>query len=397
MTQGQWNTVLETNALLHASYVRLLRKGTVCKVERAMYPAFQLRSRLFLDFNASKDDKDIVIPARHLFIPRFRVEDDSYVEVSENKSSVASAIATSSLSETAAEVAVAGAQAGFKAEEQGSESKATSEETRHMTITYNFPRVVLQLDEESLELTEECANDLAHVTDMASITAFKARYGIYYDILSLNVMSNERYLGTFFATRVELGGRLHATEDSAALGKTSVSEKSKAMKAAASLSFSSPWVQASASASSVSSSANKTESSESSLNVSMTWEAKGGDTLLCNKRATWLKENAKEWRRVLLQSEKNVFKLHGKIATTDSKTRALAGGAYTLCDMDDTYLEGTPFGPSYPFSYMHEGAKETAWVFTMNPQNSLQETHSDLEPKAGFQFRKKPPRAVHRQ
>ncbi|OGM48861.1 hypothetical protein ABOM_002985 [Aspergillus bombycis] len=273
MTQGQWNTVLQTNALLHGSYVRLLRQGTVCKVERAMYPAFQLRSRQFLDFNASKDDKDIVIPARHLFIPRYRVEDDSYVEVSENKSSVASAIASSSLSETAAEVAVgggafgfsAGAQAGFKEEEQASESRATTEETKHMTITYNFPRVVLQLDDESLELTEECAKDLACVTDMASLTAFKARYG------------------TFFATRIELGGRLHATEDSAALGKASVSEKSKAMKAAASLSFSSPWVQASASASSASSTANKAENSESSLNVSMTWEAKGGDTLLCNK------------------------------------------------------------------------------------------------------------------
>ena len=70
MTQGQWNTVLETNALLHASYVRLLRKGTVCKVERAMYPAFQLRSRLFLDFNASKDDKDIVIPAVCILFPQ---------------------------------------------------------------------------------------------------------------------------------------------------------------------------------------------------------------------------------------------------------------------------------------------------------------------------------------
>lgn len=63
MTQGQWNTVIETNALLHASYVRLLRGGTVCKVERAMYPAFQLKPRLLLDFNASKDNKDIIIPA----------------------------------------------------------------------------------------------------------------------------------------------------------------------------------------------------------------------------------------------------------------------------------------------------------------------------------------------
>ena len=104
-------------------------------------------------------------------------------------------------------------------------------------------------------------------------------------------------------------------------------------------------------------------------------------------RETWLKENAKEWRRVLLQSEKNVFKLHGKIATTNSKSRVLAGGAYTICDMDGTYLEGTPFGPRYGISYMHEGAKETAWVFTLNPQSSLQETHSDFEPKAGVQFR----------
>ena len=90
-------------------------------------------------------------------------------------------------------------------------------------------------------------------------------------------------IGRFFATRVELGGRLHATEDSAAMGKSSASEKAKAMKAAASIEFSSPYVQASASLSYGSSSAEKNESSSSTFNKTMTWEAKGGDTLLCNK------------------------------------------------------------------------------------------------------------------
>lgn len=99
----------------------------------------------------------------------------------------------------------------------------------------------------------------------------------------MDIIPNKICLGTFFATRVELGGRLHATEDSAALGETTVSEKSKAMKASASLSFSSPWVQASASASHASSNAQNDDQSKSSLNMSMTWEAKGGDTLLCNK------------------------------------------------------------------------------------------------------------------
>lgn len=60
-------------------------------------------------------------------------------------------------------------------------------------------------------------------------------------------------------------------------------EKAKSMKAAASLSFSSPWVQASASASYGSASNNMTENKTSSLDMTMTWEAKGGDTLLCNK------------------------------------------------------------------------------------------------------------------
>ncbi len=41
-----------------------------------------------------------------MIIPRYRVEDDAYVEVSENQSSVAWAIASSSLSELAAEIAV---------------------------------------------------------------------------------------------------------------------------------------------------------------------------------------------------------------------------------------------------------------------------------------------------
>jgi len=37
--------------------------------------------------------------------------------------------------------------------------------------------VVVQLDEDSLELSEECAADLKHVKDKASVEAFKTKYG----------------------------------------------------------------------------------------------------------------------------------------------------------------------------------------------------------------------------
>jgi hypothetical protein len=67
------------------------------------------------------------------------------------------------------------------------------------------------------------------------------------------------------------------------MGNHTASERARAMKAAASLSFSSPFVQASANSSVASSKAENDDRSKSSLNMSMTWEAKGGDTLLCNK------------------------------------------------------------------------------------------------------------------
>ncbi|OJJ78671.1 uncharacterized protein ASPGLDRAFT_86382 [Aspergillus glaucus CBS 516.65] len=306
MTQKEWNIVMQTNSLLNGSYIRLPSAGVSKKVERAMYPAFQLKPRLFRDYEVSLDSKDIKTPEQMLRIPRYRVEDDSYVEVSENKSSVASAIASSSLSEIAAEVAVEGgafgysasAKASYKNEEKSANSMTSRTDENHMTITYNFPRVVVQLDEDSLELSEECAADLKHVKDKASVEAFRTKYG------------------AFFASRVELGGRLHSSENSKALGSGSVEEKSKSMKVAASVSFSSPFVQAAASASYGNSSASKNENTSSSLNNSMTWEAKGGDTLLCNNPPAWCSTVASfyNWRVV---KQENLLSIEELISRTD--------------------------------------------------------------------------------
>jgi hypothetical protein len=43
-----------------------------------------------------------------------------------------------------------------------------------------FPRVVLELDDESLEVSNECAKSLQNIKDLPSVQAFKAKYGIYY-------------------------------------------------------------------------------------------------------------------------------------------------------------------------------------------------------------------------
>lgn len=116
------------------------------------------------------------------------------------------------------------------------------------------------------------------------------------------------YTGQYFPTRVLLGGKLHSSESSSIISGASVEQKANTMKAAASLSFSSPYVQASASTSYETQNQKEEKSSHSSLRGSVTWQAQGGDTLLCNKfvEGLWL------WTcnmliLVLIQSTRLVF------------------------------------------------------------------------------------------
>ncbi|KAE8130884.1 hypothetical protein BDV38DRAFT_289224 [Aspergillus pseudotamarii] len=290
MSEEQWDLVVRCNSLLHGSCVRKPAPGIQRPVQRAMYPAFTLKHRRFPARKVNLDNNNIHVPDQNLFIPRFIVNDESYVEVTESQSSVSRAIAQACLSEMAAEAAVGGglfgysfgAKGAYENEENAANSSRSATERKMMTITYNFPRVLLQLDEDSLELTDECRDDARRVETKDDVQAFKDKYGC------------------FFTTRVELGGRLHATEESEAMGSQTIAERSKAMKYSAGVSFSSSFMQASGSYSSGSATSGSEERSESKLTSTLTWEAKGGDPLLCNNPAAWCNTVGpyKNWRVV---------------------------------------------------------------------------------------------------
>jgi hypothetical protein len=91
------------------------------------------------------------------------------------------------------------------------------------------------------------------------------------------------FAGTFFASRVELGGRLHSSESSDSSAEGKVEERARALKISAAASFSSTYAQGSASGSKEDSSNHSSNRQNSSLSNNLAWEAKGGDTLLCNK------------------------------------------------------------------------------------------------------------------
>ncbi|KAJ5710578.1 hypothetical protein N7488_004734 [Penicillium malachiteum] len=236
--------------------------------------AFILKARKFQSHELS----DSAIKVEQEFhIPRFVVNDDSYVDAFETKSSVSTSMARSSFSSIEAQASVGGGAFGFNAavsagfsqqESNALSSSATSDE-KTMNVTYNFPRVVIYLDHHSLELTPECKADLHKVEDVDSLIEFHHKYG------------------HFFATRIELGGRLFSSEKFSTLGSASEAEATKAMKIAASVSFSSKFISGSASFGKEDQTKSADASSDRSMSSSISWQAQGGDTLLCNNPPKW--------------------------------------------------------------------------------------------------------------
>ncbi|RGP69404.1 membrane attack complex component perforin [Fusarium longipes] len=211
------------------------------------------------------------------------------------------AIAESSLSKNSSEIAIGGGAFGWSAaitggheyESEERKQKRRDEETSHMIITYNFPRVTLSLDNHHLELTEECKADLVNVRTREDAGNFKRKFG-----------------------KVQLGGRLHSTQESVAVTGDTTAEKSKRLKATAAMSFSGPFLEGSVKGGYGSDATRQDKTSDSKYDSHMAWEAKGGDTLLCNNPSAWCQTVSSyyNWRVVKQEGLMSMEDIIGQVA-----------------------------------------------------------------------------------
>ncbi|KAM4054632.1 MAC/Perforin domain-containing protein [Hirsutella rhossiliensis] len=312
LEERDWAVVSESNALCYGIRVIWEKKktdentpkktpapgsteedrGVPVALERARYPAFRLRKRtIYSDALPNSSIRGVKLDLR---VPDYIIDDRSYVATYETETEIQASMASSSFSETDVSAAGGGSVFGFSLEvsasySQSSSAKDSSESTKKskkVTIAYNFPRVTIFLDERSLELTPECSAALALVTDAASLRKFQDEYG------------------EFFSSRVQLGGRLFATEDVASSASSSSREVVSAMKAAASASFSGWGASASVSASHGQESKASQSGSTRSATMSLTWQANGGDTLLCNHPTQWAPTVAHHWNWRITKQDK---------------------------------------------------------------------------------------------
>ncbi|KKA20142.1 hypothetical protein T310_5842 [Rasamsonia emersonii CBS 393.64] len=240
MTEADWDVVLKRNNLLSGNSVTLTKvQDPETEIETTQvipwFPqfrkdgvliicsAFRVKARKMLSSEETEVESKI----------QLKDNDKSYVEVTETKTALSNMMAKESFSQTDVEASPgAGGAAGFSAGVTAGLSKA---------------------DQDLFKKTNETSSASMHIT---------------YNV---------------FPSKVLLGGRLYYTQETSSFGNSSFSERSKALKVAASLSFSSPYVQASASASHEDRIKTAGSDQSANFNNAITWHAQGGDTLLCNK------------------------------------------------------------------------------------------------------------------
>ncbi|KAI9375559.1 hypothetical protein BJX61DRAFT_549261 [Aspergillus egyptiacus] len=334
MTEKEWGIVMRNNNLLSGQSLQrgevekvikvpghpdIKRPGiAITNVERSYYSAFALKPRKLPNYDitfkfSEKEDAEIEklnIPRPdHFFrIPRYHIQDASQVRVFETKGSLETTFAESSFSEDSVDAAVGASVMGFSAAVKGgaswnSDSKTGNSkfnDTNYMHVVYEFPRVELVLNEETLELSDECREDIQALRDIRTLQELE---------------HFEKKYGTFFTQRVHLGGKLVSIDESDSVSGSTLQEKTKMLKAAAGASVSGYGFQAEVNYSHTENSGTKTTSTEKKMTHSMSWSAYGGDTTLCNNPPKWCPTVASfyNWRVMKQDAVVNIYTLIGKI------------------------------------------------------------------------------------
>ncbi|KAF3186506.1 hypothetical protein TWF788_003364 [Orbilia oligospora] len=279
MSEKDWTVVLRNTNFLNGQRIVFSKNTngsrTFQRIDRAPFSAFKIKARHIDSLDVA--DSSIVVKQEYR-IPIYVTNDESYVNVFETASALSNSMASSSFSQRDIEASAGGGlfgaslsvKGGFSDSESKALARSSSNSTRSMNITYNFPRAILHLDPRGLELTDECAIDLNKVNDADSLIQFHHDYGI---------LKRPR--------NVQLGGRLFASEHFSSEEEGTSTKTANAMKWSAAASFSYGSFSASGSYSKEKNSVGTTENKSSSMSSQLSWEAQGGDTILCNNPPAW--------------------------------------------------------------------------------------------------------------
>ncbi|KAK6344287.1 hypothetical protein TWF696_007928 [Orbilia brochopaga] len=272
LTEQQWDRVLTNNRALHGYYFDG-KKSAIVKAPRRAFKIRSNRPKAAKTGNGQTDgdaDADQPLPT----IPPFYVCDDAEISITEITHNFQKTMLKEGFNSVSIEgnatfkipVSVSGA---WDQEQATANQEKTETAVKALAATYNFPRVGVELDSDSLELTDECKEDIYRITDQDGADRFYRKYG------------------TIFATSFTLGGFLYSTRDITTEEHSTLAQVKNKTRLAAGISIQSPY--GGGGGNYAKTNADGTTGGNASLHqdVRLAWNARGGDTLLCSNPPAW--------------------------------------------------------------------------------------------------------------
>ncbi|KAK6499403.1 hypothetical protein TWF506_004030 [Arthrobotrys conoides] len=276
LTEQQWDRILSNNRALHGYYYSPDDRTIVKAPKRA----FKIRSHHpkpadpASKTNGNKTEAPVVAEASLPTIPPFFINDDAEISVTE----ISHNFQTTMLKEGFSSVAIeANATFGIPVSVSASLAKEQSyanqnhkeKSVRSLAAIYSFPRVTVELDVDSLELTDECKADAYRITDADGIDKFHRKYG------------------SLLATSFTLGGFLYSTQDVTTEESENLAQTKNKTKMAAGLSMQSQYGGGGGSFAKVNSDGSTVGNASLNQEARLAWSARGGDTILCSNPPEW--------------------------------------------------------------------------------------------------------------
>ncbi|KAK2035944.1 hypothetical protein LZ31DRAFT_636812 [Colletotrichum somersetense] len=328
LTELQWDIVLRNNRALHGYYTDF-DKGILVKAPK---PAFRLRGsaapgtpaemvpRITSPTTASPADASKAVdvqqnpqniklpepPKYNPSVPPFYIYDTASVSVTEIRQQDQRSLIKEGFNSLSVSGSLGGGvkipltvSAAFDQEHAWSNQKKESTDIDSLAVTYNLPRVVIELDADSLELSPECSLDAKSASTTDEVALFHRKYG------------------TVFATSFTLGGYLYSSRNVTKNELATLDQVKDTTRKAAGLSIRTPVVSASIGVASASGTGSQTGEASLNQEARLTWDAHGGNTLLASNPTEWV-STVKDYRLWRLMNQQRVVQLDGLISDLDS-------------------------------------------------------------------------------
>ncbi|KAH0443079.1 hypothetical protein CcaCcLH18_01192 [Colletotrichum camelliae] len=299
LTESEWSTVLKNTRALSGYYVDDIR-GIFMKAPKA---AFRVRGTTKPGVPL---DGDELQPMQYYpLIPPYHISDNASVNVTEIQEQSQKTLVKQGFNLVSMSGSLGGGMkipmtvsVAVDTEHSSTKQERKSTYVDSLTVTYNFPRVGIEFDTTTLELTPECALDARKVSNRDQVQHFYRTYG--------NV----------FVTSLTLGGFLLSTRNVTKDEQTTLDQVKDQTRKAAGISFQTPSISGSLGIANSKGSSSSDGSATLNQKATLAWDAHGGNTLLAANPTEWV-NTVKDYRLWRLMDQQRVVQLIGLIQDLD--------------------------------------------------------------------------------